>query len=136
MHYITSPRPPCVGQINRVFFSSVACAFELAITSCWGGRAVAVMSAPSPSENGKVGVPWPPRPVESRVICLAPMVSANRLPFRELAFKYGADVAYSEELIAQRVAALSRGRAAAWLLFQHWPFPMMARVIKGADDRG
>ncbi|KAJ1446778.1 hypothetical protein M885DRAFT_545274 [Pelagophyceae sp. CCMP2097] len=53
-------------------------------------------------------VPWPPRPLATRVVALAPMVRACTTPLRAQALLYGADVVYSEELIAKRVLACSR----------------------------
>lgn len=35
--------------------------------------------------------------------CLAPMVRVNTLPMRLLALEYGADLVYSEELVAQNL---------------------------------
>jgi len=39
---------------------------------------------------------------------LAPMVRIGSLPFRLLALEYGADIVYSEELIAQRLMQCER----------------------------
>ena len=47
---------------------------------------------------------WPPKPLqEHKLRCLAPMVRANSTPLRILALDYGADIVYSEELIARRL---------------------------------
>ena len=47
---------------------------------------------------------WPPRPKGGRPVkCLGPMVRANSTALRILALEYGADVVYSEELIARRM---------------------------------
>ena len=52
---------------------------------------------------------WPPRPLQSKKLrCLAPMVRANSTPLRILALDYGADVVYSEELIARRLELCAR----------------------------
>ena len=52
---------------------------------------------------------WPPRPLQSKKLrCLAPMVRANSTPLRILALDYGADVVYSEELIARRLELCTR----------------------------
>ena len=44
--------------------------------------------------------------------CLAPMVRVNTAPMRLLALEYGADLVYSEELVAQSLAATTRREAA------------------------
>ena len=52
---------------------------------------------------------WPPRPLQSKKLrCLAPMVRANSTPLRILALDYGADIVYSEELIARRLELCTR----------------------------
>lgn len=43
--------------------------------------------------------------------CLAPMVRVGTAPMRLLALEYGADVVYSEELVAQSLAATTRHEA-------------------------
>ena len=54
---------------------------------------------------------WPPRPLQSKKLrCLAPMVRANSTPLRILALDYGADIVYSEELIARRLEQTTRRR--------------------------
>lgn len=42
------------------------------------------------------------------VFCLAPMIRASSLPLRLLATEYGADLVWSEEIIAQKIAACAR----------------------------
>jgi tRNA-dihydrouridine synthase 2 len=42
------------------------------------------------------------------VVCLAPMVRAGTLPLRLLALENGADLVWSEEIIARKMAACER----------------------------
>mmetsp|Transcript_19848 Transcript_19848/g.79092 ORF Transcript_19848/g.79092 Transcript_19848/m.79092 type:complete len:178 (-) Transcript_19848:2214-2747(-) len=57
---------------------------------------------------------WPPRRPDGGsddappFLGLAPMVRANSTPLRALALHYGADVVFSEELIAKRLAQCER----------------------------
>eukprot|EP00629_Pelagomonadales_sp_RCC1024_P011691 CAMPEP_0119266254 /NCGR_PEP_ID=MMETSP1329-20130426/4800_1 /TAXON_ID=114041 /ORGANISM="Genus nov. species nov., Strain RCC1024" /LENGTH=65 /DNA_ID=CAMNT_0007266123 /DNA_START=107 /DNA_END=300 /DNA_ORIENTATION=- len=61
--------------------------------------------------DGDVVQLWPPRPGQARKLrCMAPMVRASTLPLRLLAQQYGADVCYSEELIARRLEQTTRRR--------------------------
>ena len=43
-----------------------------------------------------------------RCLCLAPMIRASTTPLRLLATEYGADLVWSEEIIASKIAACSR----------------------------
>ena len=48
------------------------------------------------------------RPNFRGVVCLAPMVRAGTLPLRLLALEYGADLAWSEEIVARKMAGCQR----------------------------
>ena len=50
---------------------------------------------------------WPP-PAGRRTVCLSPMVRANTTALRVLSLGWGADVAYSEELVAQKLRLATR----------------------------
>lgn len=48
------------------------------------------------------------RPSFREVVCLAPMVRAGTLPLRLLALEYGADLVWSEEIVARKMAGCRR----------------------------